>query len=301
MLASPVGGVEGPPPWGDEDLGLIGAVLVPVEAGEDAGSAPRLWCTSGRTATFVQSGDPTVRFVRAWVPAGATLRVKRAGRASLVAWNWWFQAEYAVEHTVFAADGVTELDESGWPITVHADGSTPGMPGWKFFGPSDYPVFTNHSASGREVVVRVTTDETGGGAGLEWRGTFYSKLDGSVVEGNPPRCPTSTRPDTETDRPGWSLKRSCAARTDEGEPIDTRTGNFWFGLPGLSVSGRGAGLGFGLMFSSSDAAVDGPTGFGWSSLLSMRVRVGEFNRSSRQRDGSGGRQWSSRVSVGGWC
>ncbi|MBK6856408.1 MAG: hypothetical protein IPG97_07660 [Microthrixaceae bacterium] len=27
------------------------------------------------------------------------------------------------------------------------------------------------------------------------------------------------------------------------------------------------------MFSSSDAAVDGPTGFGWSSLLSMRVRV----------------------------
>jgi YD repeat-containing protein len=221
----------------------------------------------------VQSGDPTVRFVRAWVPAGATLRVKRAGRASLVAWNWWFQAEYAVEHTVFAADGVTELDESGWPITVHADGSTPGMPGWKFFGPSDYPVFTNHSASGREVVVRVTTDETGGGAGLEWRGTFYSKLDGSVVEGNPPRCPTSTRPDTETDRPGWSLKRSCAARTDEGDPIDTRTGNFWFGLPGLSVSGRGAGLGFGLMFSSSDAAVDGPTGFGWSSLLSMRVRV----------------------------
>jgi YD repeat-containing protein len=69
------------------------------------------------------------------------------------------------------------------------------------------------------------------------------------------------------------LKDQCGVHKDAGDPIDTRTGNLYLPLPGIGVAGRGAGLGFGLMYNSSRAGEDGLAGFGWSSTLAMRVRV----------------------------
>ena len=254
------------PPWIDDLFPDL--AVVPVLAGDGEGTAPRMWCTSSQTATFVHGGDPTDQFVRLWVPGHSWLRADEAGRVSLQWYNSTsFQADYDAFYRVMDTSGAL-LNQTNHRIGAGRTSDTPGMPGWVDWD-RDFGVWYNHGDA-REVILQIKTTRTyGGGAGLEWRSRFYSDYAGGP---SAPACPTSTNPDSETDRPGGCLDEGCAGRTDERDPVDTRTGNFWFPLAGLSVAGRGAGLKFGLMYSSSDADHDGPTGFGWSSLLGMTVR-----------------------------
>lgn len=61
------GPVAARPPWD-----LPGFPFLPVEVapGSDVESAPRVWCTSAQTVTFRHSENPTVAYVRLWVPGG---------------------------------------------------------------------------------------------------------------------------------------------------------------------------------------------------------------------------------------
>jgi RHS repeat-associated protein len=54
-------------------------------------------------------------------------------------------------------------------------------------------------------------------------------------------------------------------------PIDTATGTFWHTFDDLSIPGRGMAIDFTRTYSTVDAAVNGPLGFGWTSSYRMSL------------------------------
>jgi YD repeat-containing protein len=54
-------------------------------------------------------------------------------------------------------------------------------------------------------------------------------------------------------------------------PVDTGTGNFWHSFAGMSMPGRGPGIGFNFTYNSSAAAENSQLGYGWSHSYGMRT------------------------------
>jgi RHS repeat-associated protein len=73
--------------------------------------------------------------------------------------------------------------------------------------------------------------------------------------------------------PNGALRNQALAQQCECDPVDVATGNLHMPLPPVAVPGRGPGLAVALGYNSLAASEDSPTGFGWSSLLGMRVEV----------------------------
>ena len=95
--------VEAAPPWTDPVFPDV--PVVPVLAGSDAASAPRMWCTSSQTATFEHAGNDTYQFVRVWVPGGGTwLKAEESGRANLGTFHWFHRADYALHYQPGSTD-----------------------------------------------------------------------------------------------------------------------------------------------------------------------------------------------------
>ena len=68
--------------------------------------------------------------------------------------------------------------------------------------------------------------------------------------------------------------RDCGCIQDTaGDPVDTRTGNLHMPLPGLVVPGRGAGLSFAPAYNSLGTDEEGVLGYGWSSILDVRLEA----------------------------
>jgi hypothetical protein len=204
------GPVAARPPWDHP-----GSPFLPVEVapGSDVGSAPRVWCSSAQTVTFRHAGNPTVAYVRLWVPGGGSwLRADEAGRVGLEPYRWYFSATYDAVYTVLETSG-EQLAETNFRFQARRESGTPGMPGWGEVPAPDesdrvISIWRNDGAS-REVILKVTTTRTfEGGSGLEYRSRFFTDLGPNAVGVKAPGCPTSTRPDTESNRPGGSLKRS---------------------------------------------------------------------------------------------
>jgi RHS repeat-associated protein len=59
----------------------------------------------------------------------------------------------------------------------------------------------------------------------------------------------------------------------DGEPVDTATGNFWHMFDDIEIDGRGLPLTVTRTYDSSNAAVNGPLGYGWNFNYQMNVAV----------------------------
>jgi RHS repeat-associated protein len=64
------------------------------------------------------------------------------------------------------------------------------------------------------------------------------------------------------------VQGSCGCH---GQPIDTAYGNFWHTFSDLAVPGRGIQLGLSHTYSSVNAAVGGPLGYGWTYSYAMSL------------------------------
>lgn len=71
--------------------------------------------------------------------------------------------------------------------------------------------------------------------------------------------------------PNLAEPNACGAQPGAADPINVVQGNFWQTWSDLSASGRGPGLNWARTYSSSEAAIDGPLGFGWTSGYFMSV------------------------------
>jgi YD repeat-containing protein len=181
-----------------------------------------------------------------------------------------------------------------------------------------YAGYQNHGSSGRVVSMSVRSERASQGLGFEWSVTFsLTDPSGDPVESvGAPACPTGDFDDSETAGPNPAMVDQCGTSRGVADPVDTRTGSINFPLPGVGVDGRGAGLGFGVVYNSSAAWSDSVVGFGWSSVLGMKVAAAGADRVVTQEggstvrfgpDGSGGwvapgRFRASLVAVpgGGW-
>jgi RHS repeat-associated protein len=72
-----------------------------------------------------------------------------------------------------------------------------------------------------------------------------------------------------------------------GQPVNCATGEFWHTFSDLTIPGRGAPLDFNRTYTSRNAAVDGPLGFGWTHSYNMSLAVdGAGNVTIRQENGA---------------
>lgn len=58
-----------------------------------------------------------------------------------------------------------------------------------------------------------------------------------------------------------------------GDPVNTATGEYWETRSDLAITGRGPAIDFARSYGSSNSAVDGPLGYGWTHRYSMLLAV----------------------------
>jgi YD repeat-containing protein len=204
------------------------------------------------------------------------------------------QFGYSRNHGEYEARFQAFDPSSGDPLvatessTLVSQGSGSGVEEWVEFAPRTvYAGFQNHGSSGRVVAIKLRSLR-GQGLGLEWSVTF-SLTDGSgdpVGSVGAPACPTGDFDDSETAGSNPAMVDQCGTSRGVADPVDTRTGSISFPLPGIGVDGRGAGLGFGVAYNSSAAWSDSVVGFGWSSVLTMKVAAAGADRVVTQEGGS---------------
>lgn len=88
---------------------------------------------------------------------------------------------------------------------------------------------------------------------------------------------------------GRNLAELCISLCtgEGGDPVDTSTGNFYFTLTDLGLSGRGIPLALSRTYNSLAAANDGPLGFGWTfNAASLLVAPATGDVTVRQENGS---------------
>jgi RHS repeat-associated protein len=250
--------------------GVLASVPAPVAAGsiggnDEAEGAPKLWCTSHQTVELEHDGGQysSSRFVQVFLPGfGGELRAENSGRAQMEGWHG-IGAHYDLEYRLYELGVEDSFGDNNDRVRLEG----PEVGEWVEFDHPDFLIFTNYWMP--RVVTLEIRSARGKGTGLEWT----SQISSSAGLGEAPVCSQGDIDASETDTPNGALKDQCGVHKDAGDPIDTRTGNLYVPLPGIGVAGRGAGLGFGLMYNSSRAGEDGLAGFGWSSTLAMRVRV----------------------------
>ncbi len=74
-------------------------------------------------------------------------------------------------------------------------------------------------------------------------------------------------------------KCNCQYRA-VGQPVDVQSGNFYHSFADIGIPGRSGGIGVTRTYSASNANLDGPFGFGWSSPYSMRLQDGPYTTST---------------------
>lgn len=203
---------------------VAGEVLLPGVAG--ATPNPACAVDAASISTTPTGADPLTR----WVPAGGTIRVRIEGGAS--------QASYTAGTWRLGAILRSEVSGPG--------GTQNGTMGFFQYYP-DGPAY--HTFSGSNVYnisVAGYYDATGwltnyyGANDLEFEVTTEVKdAGGNIVSGLGPDCLAFS----EFFGPSQSLRYDCPCNGTAGKPVNTWSGNEHLALPGLSVPGRGPGLG----------------------------------------------------------
>ena len=260
----------------------------PVGGGDSPVGAPALWCTSSQRVSVshlgIQQWSPEA-FVGVWVPAGARLVATVEGRVHTQ--FGWGSDHGSYRPTFRAFDGVSGdplVDSTAGLVSVGSAGEQ-----WVEIDPYVmYAGYQNHGSSGRVVSMSVRSERASQGLGFEWSVTFsLTDPSGDPVESvGAPACPTGDFDDSETAGPNPAMVDQCGTSRGVADPVDTRTGSINFPLPGVGVAGRGAGLGFGVAYNSSAAWSDSVVGFGWSSVLGMKVAAAGADRVVTQEGGS---------------
>lgn len=80
--------------------------------------------------------------------------------------------------------------------------------------------------------------------------------------------------------PNGALRNQSLVQQCECDPVDVATGNLHMPLPEVAVPGRGPGLAIPVGYNSLAADSDSVMGYGWSSLLGMRVDVAPGGKSA---------------------
>ncbi len=116
----------------------------------------------------------------------------------------------------------------------------------------------------------ITPDQTGGvvnfTGGLAPGQTAYFSLE------EPLSATTVTAGGPSAGEQGGPVNLSENPTTcSTGEPVNCATGVFWRQFTDFTVPGRGVSLDFSRTYSSSQAAVDGPLGFGWTDSYNMSL------------------------------
>lgn len=224
-------------------------------------------------------GNSDTSFVEVWVPAGGQLNLWGEGSADARSdhGSWWIG--HGANVKVFDATTEAQLNET----SVGVGGGAPG-PGRHDVGEVSTPLYVNSGAVSKRVVVSIyTTRGEMGGSNLVWSAIF------PVVGGNgdpPPVCKHGIFDDTETFGENPALCYPCAIQQLAADPVDTRTGNLHMPVGGIGVTGRGPGLGFELAYNSLGAATAGVAGYGWSTVLDMRLVTDGSDRVVVQEGGS---------------
>lgn len=116
----------------------------------------------------------------------------------------------------------------------------------------------------------ITPDQTGGvvnfTGGLAPGQTAYFSLEEpltatTVIVGGP----------TAGEQGGSSNLSENPTTCSRAQPVNCATGVFWHQFTDLAIPGRGAALNFSRTYSSSQAATDGPLGFGWTDSYNMSL------------------------------
>jgi hypothetical protein len=74
--------------------------------------------------------------------------------------------------------------------------------------------------------------------------------------------------------------------SNEGEPVECSSGNFWHTFAGLSIPGRGKALDFTFTYNADAAGEDGPLGFGWTHSYNLRVTTSGSTATVHQENGA---------------
>jgi RHS repeat-associated protein len=169
---------------------------------------------------------------------------------------------------LFAFDGDGICTYVGWTA---ATGCPYGLTGYEGPGTS----FAN-----------ITPDYTGGvvvfSPGIPPGGIAYFSLEeplqGNVTAGGP----------STAEQGGAANPSEKPTTCSTGMPVNCATGVFWHTFTDFSVPGRGVALDLTRTYSSSQAAVDGPFGYGWTDSYNMSLAVdsGTGNVTIAQEDGS---------------
>ena len=96
---------------------------------------------------------------------------------------------------------------------------------------------------------------------------FYVAVSGGAD------CESALLKDSEFFGANAAFPGQCPCQGVAGKPVDTRTGNEHFELPGVSIPGRGPGLNFQIAYNSLDATYDGGVGRGWRHSYDMSLEL----------------------------
>jgi len=203
---------------------------------------------------------------RAFVPAGATLGLSGSGHSNGDG-NFFYGVQELGNGASIAAWGGEPLGNYGepWPAawTINARS-------WTNTGAARYvEVYGFLGFKNDATLVDWTMDITvSGGSGAD--GIDCSDIDGA-----------------ELGVYNAAMRWGCPGRGVAADPVCTATGNFSLPLAGLSMSGRGPGLEFGVSYSARDAATDAGVGYGWSQSYGMRLVLnGDGTRTVAQENGA---------------
>jgi RHS repeat-associated protein len=152
---------------------------------------------------------------------------------------------------------VTSRDTTGgWQALVNLDPVRSWLAGTYYGAPGSWPESgTYHNGGPTGDVVFDLWGQYGRNVGYQFTFTIDSGPTGPACGG----------PDvSETAGANPSEPHARDTQSDAGDPVNTLTGNFNVMLPDVAVAGRGPGLAAARSYNSSQAAVDGPFGFGWA-------------------------------------
>ena len=90
-----------------------------------------------------------------------------------------------------------------------------------------------------------------------------------------------------------SEPNTCGCQRSVGDPIDTRSGNFFHTFQDFAIPGRGPGLHLARVYNSLAASSDGPFGYGWQGSAMVALHEDPLNSSVtvQQETGSSSLFW----------
>jgi RHS repeat-associated protein len=154
----------------------------------------------------------------------------------------------------FDGDGICSGDYGPWNGSA---GCPYGPTGYEGPGTSFTDVTPNQTGG---VVVFSPAIPPGGSAYF----SLEEPLDQSGVTAGGPTSPEQGGPSNPSENP-----TTCS----NGDPVNCATGVFWHTFTDFSIPGRGVPLDLTRTYSSSQAAVDGPFGHGWTDSYDMSLAV----------------------------